>query len=135
MLQSKILPTVGQLNIVDRFHLWFQQDGAPAHYCQNVRNCLNQTFPGRWIGRGGPVEWPPRSPDLSPMDFFLWGYLKSKIYRIPLQNLDELKESIRNCMNEIPKTVLVKVQYECIRRMVLCMQQDGKHFEHILDST
>ena len=68
----------------------------------------------------------PRPPDLSPMDFFLWGYLKNKIYRIPLQNLDELKESIRKCINEIPKTVLVKVQYECIRRMVLFMQQE--HF-------
>lgn len=50
--------------------LIFQQDGAPPHYAANVRTFLDETFPNRWIGRRGPIEWPPRSPDLTPMDFF-----------------------------------------------------------------
>lgn len=50
--------------------MWFQQDGAPAHYAREVRNYLDVTFPNKWIGRGGPVAWPPRSPDLSCLDFF-----------------------------------------------------------------
>ncbi|KAJ4442536.1 hypothetical protein ANN_04123 [Periplaneta americana] len=51
-------------------------DGASPHFDRRVRNRLNATFPDRWIGRGGPVPWPPRSPDLSPLDFFLWGDVK-----------------------------------------------------------
>ena len=56
-----------------RQRLWFQQDGAPAHFALDVREYLNNIFPNGWIGRGGPVQWPPRSPDLTPMDFFIWG--------------------------------------------------------------
>ena len=51
----------------------FQQDGATPHYLGEVREYLNTRFPGRWIGREAPIAWPPRSPDLTPMDFFLWG--------------------------------------------------------------
>jgi Transposase. len=50
--------------------IWFQQDGAPPHYGVQVREYLNNTFTGRWIGRRGTIEWPPRSPDLTPLDFF-----------------------------------------------------------------
>ena len=53
--------------------LWFQHDGAPAHFALDVREYLNNVFPNRWIGRGGPVQWPPRSPDLTHMDFFICG--------------------------------------------------------------
>ena len=56
-----------------RQRLWFQHDGAPAHFALDVREYLNNVFPNRWIGRGGPVHWPPHSPDLTPMDFFIWG--------------------------------------------------------------
>ena len=50
--------------------LWFQHDGAPPHFALDVRNHLNRRFGHRWIGRGGPIPWPPRSPDLNPLDFF-----------------------------------------------------------------
>ena len=56
-----------------RRRLFFQQDGAPAHYALDVRAWLDSKFENQWIGRGGPIEWPPRSPDLTPCDFFLWG--------------------------------------------------------------
>lgn len=59
---------------VMRRGLYFQQDGAPAHYSVTARTWLDEKFPGRWIGRRGPFDWPARSPDLSPCDFFLWGY-------------------------------------------------------------
>lgn len=53
-----------------RQRMWFQQDGCPAHYARRVREHLSNTFPDRWIGRLGPILWPPRSPDLNPLDFF-----------------------------------------------------------------
>ena len=42
------------------------------------------TYPGLWIGKGGPVAWPPRSPDLTLLDFFLWGHIKSLVYKTPV---------------------------------------------------
>ena len=67
-----------------------------------MREWLDNTFPGMWIGRRGPVEWPPRSPDLTPPDFFLWGYLKDKVYAQRPQTIDELKEIIVAECNAIP---------------------------------
>jgi len=54
--------------------MFFQQDSAPAHWSRRVRYHLDLIFPGRWIGRGGPVSWCPRSWDSSSLDFFLWGF-------------------------------------------------------------
>jgi len=48
----------------------FMQDGAPPHFCCFVNDVLNERFPDAWIGNGGPIPWPPQSPDLSPLDFF-----------------------------------------------------------------
>ena len=62
----------------------YQQDGAPPHYALEVRKFLNDNFPGQWIGRGSEtIAWPPRSPDLTPLDFFLWGFVKDQVYSIP----------------------------------------------------
>jgi len=41
---------------------------------------MNNIHPNRWIDRGGRVPWPPRSPDLNPLDFFFWGYSKNIVY-------------------------------------------------------
>ncbi|EZA51396.1 hypothetical protein X777_09665, partial [Ooceraea biroi] len=46
-----------------------------------ARNILDESFPDRWIGRGGRISWPARSPDLTPLDLFLWGHLKNEVYR------------------------------------------------------
>ncbi|CAL1261701.1 unnamed protein product, partial [Larinioides sclopetarius] len=75
-----VLP--GLLNDVTlhvRGNIWFQHDGAPAHFGLDDRSHLNRSYPHRWIERGGPVLWPPRSPDLSSLGFFLWGAIKSVV--------------------------------------------------------
>jgi hypothetical protein len=50
---------------------------------------LNTQFPDRWLGRGGPLSWPARSPDLNPLDFFLWGHLKEIVNRDPLTDMED----------------------------------------------
>ncbi|CAF3903735.1 unnamed protein product, partial [Rotaria sp. Silwood1] len=50
----------------------FMHDGVPAHYGSNVRDWLDENFPARWIGHRGALDWPARSPDLTPADYFLW---------------------------------------------------------------
>jgi hypothetical protein len=74
MLSDLILPSV--MSADDTFPSFFR-NGAPPHYVLGVRTYLDEQFPGRWIGRRGPTEWPARSPDLSPLDFYLWGHLKA----------------------------------------------------------
>ena len=59
-----------------RRHMLFQLDGAPPHWGLQVCAFLNDKFLERWIARGGPATWPPRSPDINPLDFILWGYVK-----------------------------------------------------------
>ncbi|GFX09352.1 uncharacterized protein TNCV_1887651 [Trichonephila clavipes] len=68
--------------------MWFQHDGAPAYFSAVVRSALDTTCLGRWIGRGGPVNWPARSLDLSCLDLFVWGRIKCLFYTSPV-NSDE----------------------------------------------
>jgi hypothetical protein len=64
-----------------------QQDGAPPRFYHHVRNHLDKEMAGRWIGRGGPIAWTPRSPDLTLLDFFLWGYVKNIVYQVKIDDL------------------------------------------------
>ena len=74
MLQENIWPEVNTWENIEE--LIFMQDGAPPHFATVVREWLNEHFPGRWLDRRGPHEWPARSPDLTPCDFFLWGLVE-----------------------------------------------------------
>ena len=69
----------------------FQQDNAPPHFSK-VHTWLNKKLNGRWIGRSGLVSWASRSPDLIPLDFFLWGYLNTKVYKTRVDDIADLKE-------------------------------------------
>lgn len=64
---------------------YFQQDGAPPHNSRLTRSNLNGQFGTQWIGTHGPTKWPPRSPDPTPLDYFLWGYLKDEVYKNNIQ--------------------------------------------------
>ena len=59
-------------------------------------------FPGHLISLRGDIGWPARSPDLNPCDFFLWGYLKSKVYSNRSQSIEKLKDAIRQEIASIP---------------------------------
>jgi hypothetical protein len=65
--------------LIIRRELHFIHNGAPTHFSLFARRYLNRRFPGRWIGRGGPIVWSPRSSDLNLLDFYLWGHLKSLV--------------------------------------------------------
>ncbi|GFX40211.1 transposable element Tc3 transposase [Trichonephila clavipes] len=66
---------IPELNNHDVLELWFQQDGATCHTARATIDLLKDTFGDRLILRFGPVNWPPRSCDLTPLDYFLWGYV------------------------------------------------------------
>jgi hypothetical protein len=71
-----------------------------------VHHWLIWQFPGRWIGRRGPVEWPPTSPDLTSRDIYLRGHLKATVYRVKIQNTGHLKERIRDAYTRVTPDVL-----------------------------
>ncbi|GFT56110.1 uncharacterized protein TNCV_4625941 [Trichonephila clavipes] len=75
--------------------LWFQQDCASCHTARAAIDLLKDAFGDRLISRFGPVNWPPRSCDLTPIDYFLWGYAKSLVYADKPQTLDHLEDNIR----------------------------------------
>ena len=85
-----------EVPLAKRMRMVFQHDGTPAHYSQLVIHHRNLTFPERWIDRGGHVQWPPRSPDLTPLDFCLWGQMKSEVYKEKVNTRDELVARIMN---------------------------------------
>lgn len=113
--------------------LIFQQDGAPPHSTNAVKNFLNTNFREPWIGRNGPICWPPRSPDLTPMDFFLWGYMKEEIYSTPIITQEELIGRVflasRNVQEKMNSINLVQ---ETKRRINMCIHENGGHFEQLL---
>ncbi|GFU56228.1 DUF4817 domain-containing protein [Trichonephila clavipes] len=100
---------IPELNNHDVQELWFQQDGATCHTARASIDLLKDTFGDRLISRFGPVNWPPRSCDLTPLDYFLWGYVKSLVYADKLQTLDHLEDNIRRVIADIRPPMLEKV--------------------------
>jgi len=80
-LQNELPKQLEDVPLATRIAMYFQHDGAPSHYTRHVMQHLNDTSPNRWIGRGSTINWPPRSPELNPLDFCLWGLMKSEVYR------------------------------------------------------
>lgn len=131
-LDNNLEDLLEDLPLAIRRDLWFQQDGAPAHYDINVRNWLDANFPERWIGRGGTVAWPPRSPDLTPLDCFLWGFLKNNVYSSEVNNVNDLIARIFHYAGQIRQETLEAVSQNIVKRALLCVEQGGGHIEHLL---
>ncbi|GFW11683.1 DUF4817 domain-containing protein [Trichonephila clavipes] len=100
---------IPELNNHDDQELWFQQDGATCHTARATIDLLKDTFGDRLISRFRPVNWPPRSCDFTPLDYFLWGYVKSLVYADKPQTLDHLEDNIRRVISDIRPQMLEKV--------------------------
>lgn len=113
--------------------LWFQQDGAPPHNARRVSEKLSEMFPGRVISNNGDVQWPPRSPDLSPLDFFLWGCMKDHIYKTVPANIEELRVRIITTLrSHVRRRHVLRAVQNVNKRIRLCVQVEGDSFEHLL---
>ena len=99
-----------------------------------MRDYLNESFPNRWLGRGGPVIWPPRSRDLTPLDYYLWGHIKTLVYETKVESRAALRdrifaaaEHIRNHPNNIGSTT-----HSLLMCAENCIAAGGGHFEQLL---
>jgi len=110
----------------EKFQLWiiFQQDGAPPHWGSDVCQFLDATFPNGWIGRDGPTPWPPRPPDITPLDFFLWGYVKDKVFSTQIW-----RQEITDAFATITEDMLENMWRETDYRLDVLRATKGAHVE------
>lgn len=116
-----------------RFEVVWQQDGAPPHNTNLVRQYLDQHY-AVWIGNGGPIVWPARSPDLTPLDYFLWGTIKDNIYKEEVEDINILRNKIVQeiaILNNNPYC-LQQVRENFLKRCRLCIEKNGAHIENFL---
>lgn len=131
ILQNNMPELLEDIPLAQRHQIYFQQDGAPAHNSRVVTEYLSAHFSRRWIGTHGPIRWPPRSPDLSILDFFVWSYLKNKIYANRHNNIDELRASTEEAFRNLQRQPFIILN--AFRRIEtvcgLCIRQNGRQFE------
>ena len=105
------------------------QDGAPPHFNCFVTDVLNERFSDVSLGRGGPILWPPRSPDLSPLDFFLGGYIKNVVYAETVRNIQHLQDRITSATETVTRDMIQKTWQEVEFRLDVSRATNGAHIE------
>lgn len=132
LLRERLPELLENVDLVTRQRMWLQQDGAAPHFARIVRDFLNNNYKDRWIGRGGPVNWPPCSPDMTPPDFYLWGFLKDAVFKQRPTTREDMIGRIRRACAVIPRDTLLRAVQHFQRRVNLCLEVDGGNFEHLL---
>jgi hypothetical protein len=107
----------------------FQQDGAPPHFHRDVTTFLDETLPGRCVGRGGPTAWPPRSPDLTPLDFIAWGFIEDVVYGSKVRVLADVRQRIIEAAELVTPHMLTSTWQELEYRLDICRATTGAHIE------
>ena len=105
-------------------NMWMQHDIAPPHYALCSRQVMNEIFDEKWIGQGGPVAWPPRSPNLTSPDYFSWSFVKERVMAVAPTTPDDMKV--------ITLQMLAEVRRAFHQRINKCLKVEGHHFEHLL---
>ena len=70
---------------------------------------LREHFGEQIISRFRPVDWPLGSCDIAPLDFFLWGYVKSKVYADNPASIQTLEQNITRIIRQLPVEMLERV--------------------------
>ena len=117
----------------DELHIgYFQQDGATAHTTRENIAFLGEFFDRRIISINADIQFPPRSPCLTIVDYFVFPYLKNRIFRTPVANLQALQQRIVDECASITPEMLQNSFDSMKRRVNLCIEQGGGHFQQLL---
>ena len=117
-----------ELDSIDITEMWFQQDGATCHTRDVMLDLIKEKF---GFGRSF-VNWPPRSCDLTPLDYFLWGYLKSLVYANKPTTLEELEDNIRTVIASVTPQTLDRVIENWTQRLDQCKRSRGGYLSQVL---
>lgn len=130
ILREIVIPSLTSNRYI---HHYYQQDGASVHWGLAVRALLNSHLGNRWIGRSGPTEWPPRSPDLTINDFWLWSYMRDKVYKEPRANtVQELAQKCEYEFNQIDHNMIERCFSDFLKRCQKCIEHQGHHIEQYM---
>jgi hypothetical protein len=129
MLQQFLIPHLDEDD--QEGHIHFQQDGAPPHYLEEVHEYLNTHFPDQWIGGAALIAWPPRSPDHTPLDLLLWGFVKDREFILPLpaMSLSSELELLPTEDEEVTIEMLCSVWQDIYYRWDVCRITNGSRIE------
>jgi hypothetical protein len=127
-LTTEIVPQIREAYGDNFQSVWYMQDGAPCHRRRTVNDYLSEVFQRQVIGIGHDVEWPPRSPDLSLCDFYLWGDLKNKVFTTPPRNTQDLHQRINNeIMNlKTDQDLIRRVMQKMVVKLRRCLELGGR---------
>lgn len=132
IIERNIINYLDNLALQESQQIYFQQDGAPAHNARNIVDCLGANFGHQWIANNGPNRWPARSPDITLLDFFFWGFIKNKIYLNRSETLAELRNNFETAMRSITNIHIRNALNAVSRRCQICVEKNGQQFEHFL---
>ena len=134
MMMRKFIPVLRRKRGVDMNTVIYQQDGATPH-CSNVSlEYLRRYFPkDRLISRRTDKPWPAHSLDLSPADYFLWGYLKERVYANNPQAIEYLKANIRQEILRIPSDMCDHDVRNFNVRVATVIQRRGVWIKHVIN--
>ncbi|QQP36291.1 Transposable element Tc3 transposase [Caligus rogercresseyi] len=132
MITDFFLPQLAELNLVN---MWFQQDGATCHTARETMNMLKDEFGEQLISRNGPVSWPPRSCNLTPLDYFLWGYVKSLVYVDKPNKIEALQDNITRVIRRIQPEMLEQMTQNWTFRMDHLKRSRGQHLNEVIFKT
>lgn len=133
LLKAEFIPYLRRRNL--KQSSYFMQDGAPSHTSKTVLSYLNKQFKERIISTRYPkifnmgIEWPPYSPDLTPLDFCIWGTLKSRIIKHKPFSLKELEMALRTEVALLDRDFILKTILNIIPRLELLKTASGAHIE------
>jgi hypothetical protein len=110
----------------------FQQDGATCHTSRATMAVLSTLFGERIISKGATIEWPPRSPDLNPLDFWFWGYAKGLVYINKPRTLEQLKQNITEVAHNVTHEMLQNTYDNFVKRLSYCQESQGHHMGEVI---
>ena len=116
ILSEMIIPEMNKI-YQNRFNrIWWLQDGALVHGSRAVREFLQGVFTERIISHHHAIEWPPRSLDLIPCDYFLWGHFINKVYSTLPDNTGELRGRSLYEVNLLKENKFIVRRVNCRRK-------------------
>jgi hypothetical protein len=127
LLQTEFFPKVDEMKLAK--FVFFQQDGATPHTSSAVIYWLKWKTQDRLLSLKGNVDWPARSPDLTPPDFWLWGVLKEKVYSRPHETVRLLKQNSIDAVHSIPALEAQKAVQTIKERLKRCIENKGGHVD------
>jgi hypothetical protein len=85
-----------------------------------------------WIGRGGTIAWPPRSPDLTSLGFSVWVYVKDKVFvPPPPASMEELRARITEAVATIDLDMIHRIWDDIAYRWDICRVTREKEIHNL----